>query len=148
MWIKGLGEFSLQIPFYPIIYERNQIFASIRELFCLLSFVLDLDRLMQSRDVDTLLEKLSRNYELSRIKSIGGAAQVNLTPLSQIMPLINSFCSMLLYGGNQQPYLRFHRWIRTFRFTIISLLTLFLFQIRPQPKTPPLIPMLWHSKLF
>jgi hypothetical protein len=34
------------------------------------------DILTRSRDVDTLFEKLHRNYDLTKIKAIGGAAQV------------------------------------------------------------------------
>lgn len=57
---------------------------------------------------DFLLEKLQRNHDLTRVRSIGGAAQVPITPksISSAKLLINQFQfhSTPWCGGNPHPY--------------------------------------------
>jgi hypothetical protein len=83
MWVKALGEYfslpprdqTLKNQIYILDRDRISYHAVARLAFwlCGVWFILCLFHFCLS---DFLLEEISRNHEVSRIKSIGGAAQV------------------------------------------------------------------------
>jgi hypothetical protein len=90
MWVKALGEHTfflrgIQTDFFAdrkikfIFRDRDRIFqpfnVALSHFGCRLSGCALCFRFFFTTQ-DFLLEEISRNYEVSRIKSVGGAAQV------------------------------------------------------------------------
>ena len=77
MWVKALGASS----FHFLLVQRNQFLLP---AFTLSFFGISISLTSHS---DLLLEKLHRNHDLSRIRAIGGSAQVSSSLLSPILPI-------------------------------------------------------------
>lgn len=144
--------------------SRNQNFQDINDLliwtFYIIPSIVTLFGtchlpLQRSQHLDFLLEKLSRNYDVTRIKSIGGCSQVGRVAATYIWlfflvvrnpTLFVTVCSMPSSGGNRPRSRHSPRWTRDFRYIPNSLRTPSRWPTPPSLRIHLHIPMLWHSK--